>query len=112
MPRGKFGDCAMTDKFILCFVLLFCGFANIASGQNAAQILEKYGQPVEAYSISERIWMTPEFAADGQVCKVRLYPKRISETTNFFLDKLDYWELNKVINQLPPLETRGKPSRL
>lgn len=98
----------MKDKFIFCAVFLSCIFASTIFGQTSEQIKEKYGQPVEAYSVSERIWMTPKFTANGQVCTMRLYPKRISSTTNYLSNKLDYWELNEVLNQLAPPETRGK----
>ena len=102
----------MRSKFLLYAIFLFCVSAIATFGQNAAQIQEKYGQPVEAYSVSKSIWMTPEFAAAGQVCKMRLYPKRISATTNYLSDKLDYWELKDVLNQIAPAETRGKRTRL
>jgi len=98
----------MKDKFIFCAVFLSCIFASTTFGQTSEQVKEKYGQPIEAYSVSERIWMTPRFTADGQVCAMRLYPKRISSTTNYLSDKLDYWELKEVLNQLAPPETRGK----
>ena len=98
----------MRNKLIFCTVFLCWIFAGGAFGQTSEQVKKKYGQPTEAYSVSERIWMTPEFTSDGQVSAVRLYPKRISTTTNYLSDKLDYWELKEVLNQLAPLETRGK----
>ena len=98
----------MKDKFIFCAVFLSCVFVSTTFGQTSEQVKEKYGQPIEAYSVSERIWMTPKFTADGQVCEMRLYPKRISSTTNYFGNKLYYWELKEVLNQLAPPETRGR----
>lgn len=100
----------MRNKIIISVVLLSFVFASTTFGQTAKQIKEKYGQPIEAYSVSERIWMTPEFTAEGQVCAMRLYPKRISAMTNFLYDKMNDWELKEVLNQLAPLETRGKPT--
>jgi hypothetical protein len=98
----------MKDRILLCGFFLTCLLANTIAGQTAAQIKEKYGQPIEAYSVSEHIWMTPEFTADGQVCLMRLYPKRISATTNYvFVNKLNYRELEDVLNQLAPIKTRG-----
>src|SRR6266852_5702037 len=47
------------------------------SAQTALDIERAYGKPVAVYSLSENIWMTPQYAADGQVCMMRLYPKRI-----------------------------------
>ena len=101
----------MKDRILLCTFFLVCFFANTTVGQTSAQIKEKYGQPIEAYSVSENIWMTPEFTVDGQVCQMRLYPKRISATTNYLSNKLNYWELKDVINQLAPIETRGNRTK-
>lgn len=92
--------------FYLFFLL--CIFVNAVCGQTSDDFKKKYGQPVEAYSISERIWMTPEFTDDGQLCLMRLYPKRISATTNYLSNRLDYWELKAVIDQIAPPEMRGK----
>jgi hypothetical protein len=93
------------------FICAVCVFANTILGQSAAEIKEKFGQPIEAYSVSESIWMTPEFTTDGQVCSMRLYPKRISSTTNYLSNELNKWELKEVIDKIAPLKTRGKRSR-
>lgn len=91
----------------LCLVSMSPAFA-----QTAADLRETYGQPIEAYSVSEHIWMTPEFNETGQVCAMRLYPKRISVTTSYLGQaKLNYWELRKVLEQLAPAETRGNKTR-
>jgi hypothetical protein len=95
-------------KIILGLAYAFCLSVGTAFGQTVTQIKEKYGQPIEAYSVSEGIWMTPEFTDDGQLCRMRLYPKRISSTTSYLYDNLDHWELTKVLEQLAPAEKRGK----
>jgi hypothetical protein len=51
--------------------------------------------------------MTPEYTADGQVCQMRLYPKRISSDTNYLSKQLPFKELKGVLNQLVPLNLRG-----
>jgi len=51
--------------------------------------------------------MTPEYAADGQFCRMRFYPKRISRNTNYGAHDLPFNELRGVLNELVPLETRG-----
>ena len=53
--------------------------------------------------------MTPEYAADGRVCFMRLYPKRIDQKTNFVGKscELDFKELKVLLNQLVPPNTRG-----
>ena len=95
-------------KQTILLAYLFCISGVATFGQTATQFKEQYGQPIEAYSVSEHIWMTPEFAADGQICSVRLYPKRISPADNFLTDKLYPGELTEVLEKLVPLETRGK----
>jgi hypothetical protein len=96
----------------LLLVCLCLALMSPAFGQTVTELREQYGQPIEAYSVSEHIWMTPEFAEGGQVCSMRLYPKRISATTNYLgQDKLNYWELKKVLEQLAPTETRGNETK-
>ena len=51
--------------------------------------------------------MTPEYAPDGQVCRIRLYPKRISADTNYGWHDLPFNELRDVLNALVRVETRG-----
>ena len=75
--------------------------------QTAADIRAKYGKSVDVYSVSEHIWMTPEYAADGQVCRMRLYPKRISANMNYGAHNLPFNELRDVLNALVPVEIRG-----
>jgi hypothetical protein len=52
--------------------------------------------------------MTPDYAADGQVCRMRLYPKHISSETDYLLSQLKFDELTSVLNKLVPLERRGQ----
>ena len=84
---------------MLCF--------NAAPGQTASDVEKKYGKPVNAYSVSEHIWMTPEYAADGQICRATLYHKRISPETNYLEIYMPMWELLDVFNELAPPGTRG-----
>src|SRR5437868_6430334 len=88
-------------------VAVFLLYAGSAGGQTASDIEVSYGKPVNAYSVSEHIWMTPEYTADGQVCQMRLYPKRISSDTNYLSKQLPFEELKEVLNQLVPLNARG-----
>jgi hypothetical protein len=87
-------------------VLMLC--ASSAFGQTVAEFEAKYGKPMEVYSVSENIWMTPEFTTDGQVCKMRLYPKRINGATNYLSRRLPFAELTDVLNVLVPTNSRGK----
>ena len=73
---------------LVTFVLTLCD--TPAAGQTAADIEMKYGKPVNSYSLSELVWMTPEYTGDGQVCRMRLYPKRVSGNTNYLSKELPF----------------------
>jgi hypothetical protein len=81
--------------------------AALVFGQTAAEVEAKYGKPTKAYSVSEFIWMTPEYADDGQVCRMRLYPKRVSGDTNYVVKDLPFDDFRSVVDQLIPVEKRG-----
>lgn len=91
---------------ILALVLLF--FVSSALGQTLSQIETKYGAPIKSYSVSENIWMSPEFTDDGQLCMARLYPKKIDATNNYLDSMLSLWEVEDVIDELAPANIRGK----
>jgi hypothetical protein len=84
---------------------LFC--VTIASAQSAADIKNAYGPPVNAFSVSEHIWMTPEYAADGQICRGTLYAKRISPETDYVSNNLPLMELIGSVDKLAPVNMRG-----
>jgi hypothetical protein len=91
-----------TLAFIVC---LLC--AGSAYAQTAAELGAKFGKPAEVFSVSEHVWMTPEFAADGQVCRMRLFPKRTDGRTNYLSDKLPFEEVANFLNALVPVGQRG-----
>ena len=99
----------MKNRSRLLIVPLLLFVPQICIAQETSSIKDKYGPPTSAYSVSETIWMTPEFGPNGAACMMRLYPKRISTTTNYLNSTLNYWELKKVLNQLAPLAERGNP---
>jgi hypothetical protein len=78
-----------------------------AYAQTASDIETKYGNPIKAYTVSENIWMTPEYTVEGQVCQMRLYHKRIASDSNYLSTRLPFEELLSVLNQLVPIEKRG-----
>ena len=88
--------------------IIFVGFVTPAMGQTMSQMDQEYGKPTYAYSVSRHIWMTPDYAADGQVCRMRLYPKHISSETDYLSPQLKFDELKAVLNKLVPLERRGQ----
>ena len=95
---------------ILMVTALMLGFCvNFTGAQTARDIERVYGQPLTVYSVSEHIWMTPEYAADGSVCFIRLYPKRINGNTNYVCHSCGLYlnELTSVLNKLVPPDTRG-----
>ncbi|HEV8431326.1 MAG TPA: hypothetical protein VGQ41_25725 [Pyrinomonadaceae bacterium] len=94
----------MKNNLALILILLA---ADCAYAQTAVEIQTKYGKSVDVYSVSEHVWMTPEYASDGQVCRMRLYPKRISANTNYGANSLPFNELRDVLNALVRVETRG-----
>jgi hypothetical protein len=44
---------------LLLAVGLLLTFNSPARSQTRAEVVREFGQPVEAYSVTERIWMTP-----------------------------------------------------
>ena len=90
---------------LAAFVFLLC--AGPAVGQTASDIEGKFGRPVGVYSVSGHIWMTPDYTADGQVCRMRLYHKRVASDTNYLSGTLPFDELKGVLNRLVPPNARG-----
>src|SRR5262249_46271116 len=77
-------------------------------GQTKSEVEAKYGAPVAAaYSVSELIWMTPEYGVDGQVCRMRLYPKRMSSDTIYVVKELPLDDFKNAVDELVPVNTRG-----
>lgn len=94
----------MKIKFAVVALLLY---VSPAHGQSASDFEMRYGKPIKVYTVSEHIWMAPEFAADGQVCRIQLYPRRIAPNTVFLSGPLIFGELEGVLNQLVPFNSRG-----
>jgi len=88
--------------------VVFMLSVSAAIGQTAADIEKKYGKPITTYAVSDHVWMTPEYTVDAQVCRMRLFPKRISADTNYLLKQLPFDEFKKVVDQLVPVNARGK----
>lgn len=97
----------MNKNLILVAILTVLCRSISTHAQTADDMRAKYGKSVEVYSVSEQIWMTPEYANDGQVCRMRLYPKRIGGNTNYGSRELPFTELRDVLNSLVPVGTRG-----
>ena len=93
---------------VAILLILFILSVTPVAGQTVAEIEKAYGKPTLAYSVTERIWMTPDFAADGQVCQMRFYPKRVSGNTAYLGGRLNAAELKWILNNIVPPSARGK----
>jgi hypothetical protein len=94
----------MRMEFAIFFLFLL---ATSAAGQKVSDIEKEYGTPTQVYSVSEHIWMTPDYGSDGQICRARLYPKRIAAKANYLRQELPFQELTEVLNRLIPPAQRG-----
>lgn len=78
------------------------------SGQTVSEIERAYGKPTSAYSVTEHIWMTPDFATDGQVCRMRFFPKQVERGTVYLNGGyLRFEELKRILNHIVPPSSRG-----
>jgi hypothetical protein len=96
----------MRNRLVFAAVALLLN-VSIAFGQTSSDIEKEYGKPVNAYSVGEHIWMTPEYATGGQVCRMRLYPKRFSANTNYLYSDLPFNEFQTAVDYLIPSNGRG-----
>lgn len=93
-------------------VLIFLLSVTTALGQTASEIESRFGQPVRVYSLTEHIWMTPNYTSDGQLCQLKLFPKRVGPQTDYLSSHLPFEELKSILNQLVPPPTRGLKGEL
>ena len=94
----------MSAKLLLLIVMVA---AVPVASQTVSEIEESHGKPTLAYSVSEQIWMTPDFAADGEVCRMRFYPKRFDRNAVKLGGHLTFSELKWILNQIVPPSLRG-----
>lgn len=87
--------------------IVFCLSAVPTFGQTVFEVERKYGQSASVYSVSEHIWMTPDYSDDGQVCRMRLYPKRLGVRTDYLITQLPFQELIQTLNEVVPPHLRG-----
>lgn len=94
----------MRPKLLLLILMIS---AVPATSQTVSEIEEKHGKATLAYSVTEHIWMTPDFSADGQLCRMRFYPKRLDRNVVYLGGHLRFSELKWVLNQIVPPALRG-----
>ena len=92
---------------VILLVGIFAVWWGSVAGQTSKDIEAKYGRRESVYSVGEKLWMTPAYGADGKLCMMRIYPKRVSFDTNYLDDNLDLNEALKFINVFVPIDTRG-----
>jgi len=90
---------------IIALVALSCVAVN---AQDSQEIERTYRKQADVYLIGEALWMTPSFSENGQVCMMRVYPRAISENTNFLDPYLNASAVLTFINASFPLNTRGR----
>lgn len=95
----------MRNRFIFMAVIIF----NITGvfGQTISEIETKYGQSEKVYSLGSNIWMSAEYAADGQVCRMNLFPKRVSGNNVYLFKELPFEDFKNSVDLLVPLDKRG-----
>lgn len=76
-------------------------------GQTVSEVESKYGKSVSVYSVSDHIWMTPDYSSDGQVCRMRLYPRRLGPKMDYLGSQLLFPELSQALNEIVPPRLRG-----
>jgi hypothetical protein len=95
-------------KLIAKLAIVMTVFSLVSAfGRSRAEIEAKFGQPVNAYAVGERIWMSPEYGSDGQVCRMTFYPRRFSSSTNYLINQLSFDEFRSVIDVIVPVALRG-----
>ena len=97
-----------TMKLFAKLAIVVTVFSGVSAfGQTRAEIEAKFGQPVNSYPVGERVWMSPEYASDGQVCRMVFYPRRFSSTTTYLVNQLLFDEFRSVIDAVVPVAIRG-----
>ena len=89
---------------ILCIGLLLCIPANSQSSR-----FSNY-KSVEAYEVRPGILMMPRYSKDGQVCEIGLQKQLYLPDDIFYDPTLNRAEINRIVDELVPLPTRGKKS--
>ncbi|HEY0728181.1 MAG TPA: hypothetical protein VGD38_08945, partial [Pyrinomonadaceae bacterium] len=65
-----------------------------------------FGQTVSA------IEMSTDYTSDGQVCQMKLFPKRVGPNTDYLSHQLPFQEVKLILNRLIPPMARGNKGEL
>jgi hypothetical protein len=84
------------NMLVRIFVIVFVCCATPAVGQTPSEIDREFGKPIYSYSVSPHIWMTPDYGSDGQVCRMRLYPKHVDSDIDYLWPNLKFEECRRL----------------
>ncbi len=96
----------MTKIIGLSLVILIALNAKVPNPQQFA----KYKQ-IEAYEVRPGILMMPRFTSTGQVCEIGLERLRYSPDMIRLDDGLSGKEIDQILDELVPVDQRGKPTK-
>ncbi len=94
----------MLIRIQLAAILTLVGFA-CTHAQAVQDLEQRFGRAQPDYSISEGMSMTAQFAADGQVCLVKILAKGNGYSKS--QPELQFTEVRDFLNSFVPPETRG-----
>ena len=86
--------------------------ATVAFAQTTSEVEARFGPPIRVYSLTEHVWMTADYTADGQVCQMKLFPKRVGPNTDYLSHQLPFQEVKFILNRLIPPMSRGEKGEL
>ena len=87
--------------------ILLLTLAVAALGQTSDDLSAKYPNVI-AYRIRPHVLMTARFAADGQVCEMRLEKRHPTDTGIVFDDSFSEEEVHSLMDDLVPEGLRGR----
>lgn len=96
-------------KRVIKFAVLAIALNGVlVFGQRQSDLESRFGEPVAAYSVSEKIWMSPHYGSNGQICRMTFYPKRFSSDTTYVWNELPFDDFRAVIDSIIPISARGE----
>src|SRR5215831_7661739 len=81
-----------------------------AHAQTSVDLDKKY-HPITAYEVRPGMFMTAEYAPDGQLCRATLEPRRTSKDAINLEVVVDDDLVNSFIDEIAPPDGRGKPGK-
>ena len=113
---------------IIAIVFVLFGAAGLVAGQTSSELRARYGEPqmtelknnrpvVERFRVGPNIFMTIKYTDDGEPCEAALEPVLNSTPKTDRpehapdADLMSTGEVIKLINEILPLEKRGKENR-